>query len=563
MKNHATSVILPLVMTLVLAPPALASGATPIETKPLPHLQRQGSATQLIVDGKPFLVLGGELGNSSSSTVEYLGPIWPKLVALKLNTLLAPVYWDLCEPEENRFDFALVDSLVQEACRHQLRLVLLWFGSWKNSMSCYAPAWVKTDLTRFPRTQDRTGGSQEMLSPFSEDNRDADARAFVALMSHLREIDGVEHTVIMIQVENEIGMIPEARDRSAIADRLFHQSVPPALLDYLERNRDALAPELRAAWATTGFRKSGTWEEVFGPGPATEERFMAWHYARYVEHIAELGKSVYPLPMYLNAALIRPNYLPGQYPSAGPLPHLLDIWRAGAPQIDFLSPDIYFPNFAEWCRRYQQSGNPLFIPEALRSPDAAANAFYLFGQHDAIGFCPFGIESISEPAGAALARAYELLSQLTPIITEHQGKGEMVGLLPESGEQRQPQKVRLGGYILNVSYERQALPALADGVIIPSSAASIAGSPTAAGGLVIAIGPDEFLFAGTGITVTFETFVPGEATVGILSIQEGRYVDSRWLTHCWMNGDQSHQGRHLRLPPGEFGIQRIKLYRYH
>jgi beta-galactosidase GanA len=367
----------------------------------------------------------------------------------------------------------------------------------------------------------------------------------------------------MIQVENEIGMIPEARDRSAIADRLFHQSVPPALLDYLEHNRDALAPELRAAWATTGFKKSGTWEEVFGPGPATEERFMAWHYARYVEHIAELGKSVYPLPMYLNAALIRPNYLPGQYPSAGPLPHLLDIWRAGAPQIDFLSPDIYFPNLAEWCRRYQQSGNPLFIPEALRSPDAAANAFYVFGQHDAIGFCPFGIESIGEPAGAALVRAYELLGQLTPIITEHQGKGEMAGLLPESAEQRQPQKVRLGGYILNISYERQAPLALADGVIIPGGAMSTAGSPTVAGGLVIAIGPDEFLFAGTGITVTFETQAPGEATVGILSIQEGRYVDGRWLTHGWMNGDQSHQGRHLRLPPGEFGIQRIKLYRYH
>lgn len=562
MKTQSASAILPLVMTLVLAAPASASGAKPIETKPVPYLQRQGSATQLIVDGKPFLVLGGEIGNSSSSTAEYLGPIWPKLTALKLNTLLAPVYWDLSEPEEGRFDFALVDSLVQEARRHQLRLALLWFGSWKNSMSCYAPAWVKTDLTRFPRTQDRNGGSQEMLSPFSEDNRAADARAFVALMRHLREIDGEKHTVIMIQVENEIGMIPEARDRSASADRLFHQSVPPALLDYLERNRDALAPELRAAWAAAGFRRSGPWEEVFGPGPATEERFMAWHYARYVEHIAELGKSVYPLPMYLNAALIRPNYLAGQYPSAGPLPHLLDIWRAGAPQIDFLSPDIYFPNFAEWCRRFQQSGNPLFIPEASRSPDAAANAFYVFGQHDAIGFCPFGIESIGESAGAALARAYDLLGQLTPIITEHQGKGEMAGLLAESGEQRQPQKVRLGGYILNISYERQVPPALADGVIIPAGAAGNAGSPAVAGGLAIAIGPDEFLFAGTGITVTFETQAPGEATVGILSIQEGRYVDGRWLTHRWMNGDQSHQGRHLHLPPGEFGLQRIKLYRY-
>ena len=304
-----------------------------------PHLRKQGTATQLVVDGQPFLIRGGELGNSSSSSLEYMRPIWPKLAALKLNTVIIPVDWELIEPAEGRFDFNLVDGLIQEARRHQLRLVPLWFASWKNSMSCYAPAWVKTNQQRFPRAQDKAGRGMDILSPFSKENLDADARAFAALMRHLRQVDGDDHTVIMVQVENEIGMIPDSRDRSAIAKRLFHQPVPQELMNYLEQHKDTLIPEFRAAWADAGLKTRGTWEEVFGQGPGGDEIFMAWHFARYVNHVAELGKAEYPLPMYVNAALIRPGYQPGQYPSAGPLPHLMDVWRAGAPQIDFLSPD--------------------------------------------------------------------------------------------------------------------------------------------------------------------------------------------------------------------------------
>lgn len=172
-----------------------------------PHLRRQGSATQLIVDGRPFLIRGGELGNSSASSLEYLAPSWATFRDLRLNTVLAPVYWDLVEPEEGRFDFALVDGLVAEARKNDLRLVLLWFGSWKNSMSCYAPAWVKKDQARFPRSVDASGRSVEILSPFSDANRDADARAFAALMKRLKDSDDDRHTVVMVQVENEIGMI--------------------------------------------------------------------------------------------------------------------------------------------------------------------------------------------------------------------------------------------------------------------------------------------------------------------------------------------------------------------
>jgi hypothetical protein len=165
--------------------------------------------------------------------------------------------------------------------------------------------------------------------------------------------------------------------------------------------------------------------------------------------------------MYINAALIRPGYQPGQYPSAGPLPHISDVWRAGAPQIDFLSPDIYFPNFAEWARKYQRAGNPLFIPEVAPGPLNSVQVLYVLGQHDAIGFSPFSIESVDEPVSKLLTAGYDLVEQLTPLILEHQGKGEMAGLLPETAEQQQrvPQKVRLGGYVLNVTYERPSLPA--------------------------------------------------------------------------------------------------------
>ena len=512
----------------------------------VPHLRKQGTATQLIVDDKPFLVLAGELGNSSSSGLEYMRPVWPKLAALKLNTVLIPVYWELIEPVEGKFDFTLVDGLIQDARKHNLRLVPLWFASWKNSMSCYAPSWVKTDQQRFPRSQDKNGAGMEILSPFNKENFEADARAFAAFMRHVREVDGNDHTVIMVQVENEIGMIPDSRDRSTVANQLFSERVPAELINYLSEHKELLIPEFRTAWAANGFKTSGTWEEVFGKGPATDEVFMAWYFARYVDRVTEVGKKEYSLPMFVNAALIRPGHMPGQYPSAGPLPHLIDIWRAGAPKIDFFSPDIYFQNFAEWVRKYDRSGNAVFIPEAMPGSVDAVNAMYAIGQHNAIGFSPFSIDSLDEETTNAVTASYDLLNQLTPLILNHQGKGTMAGLLPEGPEQRQPQQLRLGNHTLYVTFDRPTAQ----------------NTSVLSGGLVIAIAPDEYVFAGTGLTVTFEAAGSGDPIVGLLSVDEGKYVNGQWVVTRRLNGDQTHQGRHLRLPAGKFGIQRIKLYRY-
>jgi beta-galactosidase GanA len=338
------------------------------------------------------------------------------------------------------------------------------------------------------------------------------------------------------------------------------RAFPASKMDHLVEHADTLAPELRATWRAAGAKRAGTWAEVFGDGAAAEEAFMAWHFARFTERVASAGKAEYQLPMFVNAALIRPGSQPGQYPSAGPLPHLLDVWRAGAPSIDFIAPDIYFPNFVEWARRYVRGANPLFVPEALRSPEAAVNPLYAFAALDAIGFSPFAVESIAEHGARLLAASNEVVAQLTPLLVEHQGRGTMAGLLQEHPDNRQPQQFRLNGYVLSATFERASPPSLADGLMDPVSA----GPPSAnwpAGGLVIATAPDEFLFAGIGVTATFATVEPG-SQAGILSVEEGRFVNGTWENIRWLNGDQTHQGRHVRLEPGRMSIQRVTLYRY-
>jgi beta-galactosidase GanA len=496
---------------------------------------------------------------------------------MHLNTVLAPAYWELIEPREGQFDFSSVDSLLAGARRHDLRVVLLWFGSWKNSMSAYAPEWVKTNQARFPRTESTRGQGQEILSPFVAANAEADAKAYAALMRHLRRVDGTRHTVIMVQVENEIGMIPTARDHSALADSLYVAPVPAELLAALARRGAALGPELRAKWARAGRRTSGTWAQVFGADVHTEELFMAWHFARFTERVAAAGRREYALPTFVNAALIRPNYLPGRYVSAGPLPHLVDVWRAGAPSIDLLTPDIYFPNFSEWVGRYRRAGETLFVPEAMLTPQAGANALFAIGAHDAIGFSPFSIESATGASETAIARTYALLEGLAPLILAHQGRGTIAGVMPpvafDGTVDETPQTVSPGGrWTLTVSFAPAPRPAPTTaagagqpgGVPTFGNGVAPAAPPLAfpAAGIIIALGPDEFLVAGSGLTVTFAPNGPGAPTAGILSIDEGRYVAGRWIPGRRMNGDQSHQGRHLRIFPDEMTVQRVRLYRY-
>ncbi|TGE26167.1 mannonate dehydratase [Hymenobacter aquaticus] len=510
---------------------------------------KTGQSTQLLVDDKPFLVLGGELGNSTASSTPYMQPVWPRLKALNLNTVIAPVYWELLEPEEGRFDFTLVDDLLRDARRHQMKLVLLWFGAWKNSMSCYAPAWVKTDAKRFPRVEDDQGVPQEIMTPFEPRNLDADRKAFVQLMQHLKQADGQQHTVITVQVENEIGMLPTARSHDSRANAAFRQPVPAKLLAYLQQERKNLKPEFAALWQRQGSKTKGNWEEVFGKSLATDEIFMAWHYATFTNALAQAGKAAYPLPMYVNAALNRPGVAPGNYPSAGPLPHLMDVWQAGAPAIDILAPDFYNPDFKHWCDLYTRGGNPLFIPEHRFEEGVAAKAFFAFGSYNCLAFSPFAIEGSDTLKGAPISKAYELLQQVTPLITKYQPQGQTRGfLLYQDSAAR---TTTLGDYRFTAKHE----------YTLGWSLGAKKPQWTPGGALIIAVAPDEFYVVGTGVVLTCEPTAKGKRA-GYLRVDEGHFEGEKWVPGRRLNGDQDHQGRHVRIAGDEYGIQRVKLYTY-
>ena len=255
---------------------ALVAGGAPsnrfstASASEIPHLRKQGTATQQIVDGKPFLALASELSNNGATSREYMKPLWPKFVASSLNTILAGVSWAQIEPQEGKFDFSAVDGVIRDARSYKLRLVLLWFATWKNGTSSYPPDWLKRDFERFPRAQLAGGKSMELLSAFNDANRDADARAFAALMHHVKEVDGRNHTVITIQVENEVGMERDSRDRSPAAIQAYEGPVPKGLMDYLQQHKESLNPDFCEVWRAAGFKTSGTWEQVFGRGPATD-----------------------------------------------------------------------------------------------------------------------------------------------------------------------------------------------------------------------------------------------------------------------------------------------------
>jgi hypothetical protein len=532
----------------------------------IPHLQQSGPITQLYVQNKPFLALGGELGNSTASDLKTLSGAFDRLQRMHLNTVMLPVYWDLVEPEEGKFDFSLVQGAIEQARAHNLHVVYLWFGTWKNSMSCYAPSWVKRDTARFPRAKQSSGESMEIITPASAEAMNADAKAFAALMKWTREFDANDQTVIMAQVENEIGMIPEARDHSEQSQSIYESPVPANVLSALKNN--ALGNEIAAIWKQSGRNTAGNWPDVFGAAPQGEEIFSSWQFAKFVQTVASAGKKEYPIPMFVNAALIRPGFLPGEYPSAGPLPHLLEMWRLEAPAIDMISPDIYFPNFQEWSTRYTRGENPLFIPETVASARAAGNALYAIAHCNAIGVGPFSIENVSEERERQITQCYSLLEGVSPLILQCQQQQKILGLSPQIAFDWKvpddPQQGLLSGIIFTAQFDR-ARTGDTNATVLPTLGIgrweAPAGTPLGAA-MILQTGPEEFVLIGMGVVITFSP-ADGKGHIGIDSAQEGRFEpDGTWTGGRWLNGDETHQGRHIHLYDGNWTIQRVKLYRY-
>lgn len=520
-------------------------GTAALLAQDLPTVRIENSASQLIVHGKPFLALAGELGNSSSGTAAEADTILPHLAAMHLNTVLMPVGWGEIEPVESQFDFSIPDHWMDVAREQHMHLVFLWFGSWKNAFSEYAPAWVLADTQRFPRAIAVDGHPLEILSTLGPETAHADAKAYAALMAHLRQKDATDQTVLFVQVENEVGYLGlGGRDCSAEADRLFNQPVPAQLTTYLSRHRDTLSPELAAHFHPG----AGSWSQVFGD--AADEIFMAWHYGLFVEQVAKEGKAAYALPMYMNAQLPAPFETPGDYPSGGPHPLYQAAYRAAAPSIDFYAPDIYWPDFARWVDLFKAAGNPVFVPEARIDP-APWNALYTIGEARGFGFSPFGVDSLEENSspGHAISEAYAMLANLSDTILAAQQAGKIRALVLGSTDPRPSQTIALGGYRFRAMLARTW------------PARELAA--TTGGMMVIETAPSEFLVAGSGLSVDFIRDPDTDRQIaGIAEIEQLNYADGKWTAARVLNGDQSDQGRRLLMDAHDFHVYRVKLYAY-
>ncbi len=555
-------------------------------------LQPLGNAPTIHVDGKPMLIIGGELGNSCASSEPDIAGTFAKCARMNLNTVLVPVYWDLIEPKEGKFDFTLPDAILREAKANGIKVVLLWFGAWKNSMSCYAPEWVKKDWKRFPRAKTSTGKPLEILSTFDENVFRADSTAFINLLTHLDHVDK-DNTVLMVQVENEIGMLEDARDHSKQANAAFNTGVPKELIQNIP------LPNMAVPGNSTA-EKNLTWDKVFGESSSeADEAFMAWHYGRYVGRLAEAAKKVFKRPLYVNAAMNSRGRKPGEYPSAGPLAHLKDIWKTAAPDVDLLAPDIYDSGFTGWADKYAMPDNPLFIPEIRRSEDNPAQALYAFGEHDAIGFSPFSIENGSDEPDNRSVKGFAKLREWEPLLTQWRGKDMTRGVYFD-----------MDSISTTLTMDADSLHLTASHFFtLPWDPRATDGSRWPAGGAVIArIAPLEYIIAGTGVVIKFEghneiadkrtlgedgfladgktspaepsitnsqtssPIADSQATskrlrespttierIGILSCDE---VDTRMQRIRRLSGDETHQGRHVRISPDDFTILHVKLYRY-
>jgi beta-galactosidase GanA len=520
-----------LIAALLAVVPTVAAA----QRAPLPRIVNEHGKHALMVDGAPFLMLGAQTNNSSNYPA-VLPKVWPVVRELHANTVEIPIAWEQIEPVEGHFDFSWVDTLLAEARQNDVRVVPLWFGTWKNTNPGYTPEWVKSDPRRFPRMITKDGKTHYVLSPHARSTLAADSRAFAALMRHIRNVDP-QHTIIMMQVENETGSYGSPRDFSPEANRLFAGAIPAELARRIG--------------------KSGTWSQAFGW--KADQAFNAWHIARYVDQVAAAGQAELDLPMYANAALSDPFKEEGaQYgASGGPNWNVIDIWKAAAPHLALVAPDIYDRDYAVNARQldhYARPDNGLFVPENGNASEYARFLWLALGK-GAIGWAPFGMDATGYsnfPLGAkqldadtieAFASKYALLAPIARDWAKLSFAHPTIGFAkPKDGAD---QSAVLGRWKVSAMYGMWEFGER-DWTWIDMPKNPKADQPVG-GAAIIQLGPDEFLLAGSDVRIRFALDRPGDS-VQFLDVEEGTFEHGRWVMARRWNGDQTDYGLNLTRP---------------
>lgn len=533
--------------------------------------------------GEPFIAIAGEVHNSNSSSPDYMEKVWEKAQALGMNTLLLPASWEIIEPVEGTFVFDLIDQLIHQARERDMKIIFLWFGTWKNAQCMYAPEWVKTDLKRFPRAQVEKGKNKTILKEFygmsyttlsylGEETCRADAKAFAEFMKHLKRIDEKEHTVIGVQVENETGLQGNAREQSDEADELFESLVPQDFVDYMKSHTDSMESEIRQA--VEAGDSNGSWAEVFGE--AAEEIFSAYYIASYVEKVAAAGRKQYDLPMTVNCWLDK-GEKPGVYPSGGPVAKMMEVWQYAAPTIDAFAPDIYVPNFHQICKMYRKNGNPLIIPETAIHSYAAPRLVYCIGHYHAACFSPFGFEEMGEPFNAGQGFLYGMdvtdpllrtpqnleeygwccktLNGMMSLLTSKYGTDDLQAVISEKLDMTPPDlsdglKNLIGGEgnddtMLFGSFGFKVLMNLPhndrkDGVC-----------------LILKEDEETFYIMGSGCNLFVFSREPEKPHCDILLLEEGSFEEGFWKVRRRLNGDEA-----LSLSLKQYSLLKLKVFSY-
>jgi len=405
--------------------------------------------------GRPFFPLGGQARNSSGYSEAESETAFRAVKLLGGNTVEIPVYWEQVEPEEGRFDFASVDALLAAARRFGMKLILLWFATWKNGDMDYAPAWVKGDPGRFHRVEAPCGKTIWVLSSHCQANLAADRRSFVALCGHLAAAR--TDTVIGMQIENEPGILGSDRDYGAGGEMEFRGPVPPELMAKLRESRSG---PMRDIWQQAGGAESGSWQEVFGW--AGGEIMTAWSVASYIDSIAAAGKAVVDVPMYVNVWLgeVEWRVAGDSYPSGGAVSKVLDLYKWFAPHLDLVAPDIYLSEahgYETVCSVYRRDDNPLIVPESAVGGPNTWLMFRAIADHDAIGYFCFGVERVVaedgsvRPEAQAVVESFRCVAAAAPLLLECQGTGRIHAVAQDEGSAHS--FLDLDGYFGMVFYE--------------------------------------------------------------------------------------------------------------